>query len=168
MPLAIPAARIIHCRILTWTELGICLEIEYDFDHATRHDRLVHGYMRPRQQRHRGGGIFTTTGLMARELGDPLLILLLWFIGALFAIGAAMSANMVLLGDKLGLYKSMAKMGMVTLVELAKATKTTKRDVREWLGNQAAGGYVTYDTSTGRYTIPEEQAVAASHRLSAS
>ena len=70
---------------------------------------------------------------MARELGDPLLILLLWFIGALFAIGAAMSANMVLLGDKLGLYKSMAKMGMVILVELAKATKTTKRDVREWL-----------------------------------
>ena len=105
---------------------------------------------------------------MARELGDPLLILLLWFIGALFAIGAAMSANMVLLGDKLGLYKSMAKMGMVILVELAKATNTTKRDVREWLGNQAAGGYVTYDTSTGRYTLPEEQAVAASHRSSAS
>jgi hypothetical protein len=45
VPLAIPAARIIHCRILTWTELGTCLEIEYDFDHATRHDRLVHGYM---------------------------------------------------------------------------------------------------------------------------
>lgn len=37
-----------------------------------------------------GGGIFTTTGLMARDLGDPLLILLLWFIGALFAIGGAM------------------------------------------------------------------------------
>lgn len=37
-----------------------------------------------------GGGIFTTTGLMARDLGDPLLILLLWFIGALFAVGGAM------------------------------------------------------------------------------
>lgn len=37
-----------------------------------------------------GGGIFTTTGIMARDLGDPLLILLLWFIGALFAIGGAM------------------------------------------------------------------------------
>ena len=37
-----------------------------------------------------GGGIFTTTGLMARDLGDPLLILMLWFIGALFAIGGAM------------------------------------------------------------------------------
>lgn len=75
-------------------------------------------------------------------------------------IGAAMSANMVLLGDKLGLYKSMAKMGAVTPAELAKATKTTERYVREWLGNQAAGGYVTYEASTGRYLLPEEQALA--------
>jgi basic amino acid/polyamine antiporter, APA family len=37
-----------------------------------------------------GGGIFTTTGLMARDVGDPALILLLWFIGALFALGGAM------------------------------------------------------------------------------
>ena len=37
-----------------------------------------------------GGGIFTTTGLMARDLGDPMLILLLWFVGALFALGGAM------------------------------------------------------------------------------
>jgi len=58
-------------------------------------------------------------------------------------IGAAMSANMVLLGDKLGLYKAMAKAGRITPVELAKTTKTAERYVREWLGNQAAGGYVT-------------------------
>jgi len=37
-----------------------------------------------------GGGIFTTTGIMARDLGDPLLILLLWLIGAVFAVGGAM------------------------------------------------------------------------------
>ena len=37
-----------------------------------------------------GGGIFTTTGLMARDLGDPMLILLLWTMGGLFAIGGAM------------------------------------------------------------------------------
>ena len=37
-----------------------------------------------------GGGIFTTTGLMARDLGDPLLILFLWSVGGLFAIGGAM------------------------------------------------------------------------------
>lgn len=75
-------------------------------------------------------------------------------------IGAAMSANMVLLGDKLGLYKAMAKHGPVTPAELAKATKTTERYVREWLGNQAAGGYITYDQGSGRYTLPEEQALA--------
>ena len=39
-------------------------------------------------------------------------------------IGAALSANMVLLGDKLGLYKAMAKAGPVTPAELARATKT--------------------------------------------
>jgi len=75
-------------------------------------------------------------------------------------IGAAMSANMVLLGDRLGLYKAMAKMGAVTPAELAKATKTAERYVREWLGNQAAGGYVTYDADSGRYTLPAEQAMA--------
>ena len=75
-------------------------------------------------------------------------------------IGAALSANMVLLGDKLGLYKAMAKVGPVTPAELAKATKTAERYVREWLGNQAAGGYVTYDARTGRYWLPEEQAMA--------
>ncbi len=75
-------------------------------------------------------------------------------------IGAAMSANMVLLGDRLGLYRAMAKLGAVTPQELAKATKTTERYVREWLGNQAAGDYVAYDPGTGRYTLPEEQALA--------
>ncbi|HEY5627575.1 MAG TPA: class I SAM-dependent methyltransferase [Nitrospira sp.] len=83
------------------------------------------------------------------------------FVGkAVGDIGAAMSANMVLLGDKLGLYKAMSTMGAVTPTELAKATKTTERYIREWLGNQAAGGYVTYDPETERYTLPEEQAMA--------
>ena len=78
-------------------------------------------------------------------------------------IGAAMSANLVLIGDKLGLYKAMARLGSVTPAELAKATKTTERYVREWLSNQAAGGYVSYDASdasSGRFTLPPEQAHA--------
>ncbi len=33
-----------------------------------------------------GGGIFTTTGFMARDLGDPALILMLWIIGVLLAL----------------------------------------------------------------------------------
>jgi hypothetical protein len=75
-------------------------------------------------------------------------------------IGAALSANMVLLGDKLGLYKAIVKTGSVTPAELAKATKTTERYVCEWLDNRAAGGYVTYDAGAGRCRLPEEQAMA--------
>ena len=75
-------------------------------------------------------------------------------------IGAAMSANMVLIGDKLGLYKAMAAHGPMTPAELAVSTKTAERYVREWLGNQAAGGYVAYDSTSGRYTLPPEQAMA--------
>jgi len=83
------------------------------------------------------------------------------FLGkALNDIGAAWSANMVLLGDKLGLYKAMAALGPVTPAELAGETGTAERYVREWLGNQAAGGYVTYDPATERYTLPNEQAAA--------
>jgi 2-polyprenyl-3-methyl-5-hydroxy-6-metoxy-1,4-benzoquinol methylase len=81
-------------------------------------------------------------------------------------IGAAMSANLVLIGDKLGLYKAMAQKDPVTPAELAKATKTTERYVREWLANQAAGGYLSYDATTGRYTLPPEQAYALADETS--
>src|SRR5437870_4093004 len=73
-------------------------------------------------------------------------------------IGAGMSAALVVIGDKLGLYKAMAAQGPLTPSQLAKATGTNERYIREWLGNQAAGGYVTYDAATGKYTLPEEQA----------
>ena len=75
-------------------------------------------------------------------------------------IGAAMSAALVLLGDQLGLYKAMAAGGPLTPADLAARTKTKERYVREWLNNQAAGGYVEYDPKTGRYVLPPEQAFA--------
>ena len=75
-------------------------------------------------------------------------------------IGAAMSATLVLIGDKLGLYKAMAHAGPMTSAELAKKTGAAERYLREWLANQAAGGYVTYEPATGKYTLPEEQAFA--------
>lgn len=81
-------------------------------------------------------------------------------------IGAALVANIVLLGDKLGLYNAMAKAGPVTPTELAKATKTAGRYVREWLGNQAADGYVTHDAGTGRCTVSEEQAMTLADKNS--
>jgi 2-polyprenyl-3-methyl-5-hydroxy-6-metoxy-1,4-benzoquinol methylase len=74
-------------------------------------------------------------------------------------VGAAMSGTLVLIGEKLGLYKAMAEAGPVTSTELAKLTGTAERYVREWLGNQTAGGYVFYDAATGKYSLPPEHAL---------
>jgi len=74
--------------------------------------------------------------------------------------GAAMNAALVLLGEKLGLYKAMAGAGAMTPAQLAKKTNTDERYVREWLCAQAAGGYVTYDAATQSFTLPNEQAFA--------
>ena len=75
-------------------------------------------------------------------------------------LGAAMNAALVLVGEKLGLYKAMAGAGPMSPAELARKTQTDERYVREWLSAQAAGGYVTYDASTKSFTLPDEQAFA--------
>ena len=81
------------------------------------------------------------------------------FIGkALGDMGAAMSASLTVIGDKLGLYKALHEHGPLTSAELAQHTKTHERYVREWLAAQAAGGYVEYDPQTHRFTLPPEQA----------
>ena len=59
-------------------------------------------------------------------------------------LGAALSAALVVIGDRLGLYRAMADGSPVTSEELSERTGTDPRYVREWLSNQAAGGYVTY------------------------
>lgn len=74
--------------------------------------------------------------------------------------GACMSTVLAYMGDKLGLYKALAKFGPMNSKELSEKTKTTERYVREWLINQAAGGYVEYDEKSEKYFIPVEQAVA--------
>jgi SAM-dependent methyltransferase len=74
-------------------------------------------------------------------------------------LGAAVHAGMVVIGDKLGLYKALAKKPM-TSEELAAATGTDERYVREWLSSQAAGAYVTYDEKTNKFSMTEEQAFA--------
>ena len=75
-------------------------------------------------------------------------------------MGAAMNAALILVGDKLGLYKGMAGAGPMTPAELAAKTGTYERYVREWLAAQAAGGFVTHNAVAGRYTLPPEQAFA--------
>ena len=64
---------------------------------------------------------------------------------ALSDMGANISAPLMLIGDKLGLYRAMAGAGPLSSQELAERTGVAERSVREWLRNQAAGGYVAYD-----------------------
>jgi 2-polyprenyl-3-methyl-5-hydroxy-6-metoxy-1,4-benzoquinol methylase len=74
--------------------------------------------------------------------------------------GAAMNAALVRIGDALGLYRAMGDAQAVSAAVLAARTETHERYVREWLNAQAAGGFVTYDPSDDRYTLPAEHAIA--------
>ncbi len=81
------------------------------------------------------------------------------FLGkAVVDFGAVFHAALVGVGDKLGLYKGLAAGGPQSPAQLAKRTNTTERYVREWLCNQAAGGYVTYDPAADKFFLSEEQA----------
>jgi SAM-dependent methyltransferase len=81
------------------------------------------------------------------------------FLGkAIGDLGAAVGAVLISIGDELGLYRELAK-GPLTADELAERTGTNERYIREWLANQAAGGYAEYDGATGRYSLNDEQAL---------
>lgn len=83
------------------------------------------------------------------------------FLGqAIGEMGAAMNAALIVLGEKLGLYKAMAGAGALTSAQIAQKTKLNERYVREWLSAQAAGGFVTYDAAAQTFTLPPEQAFA--------
>ncbi len=75
-------------------------------------------------------------------------------------MGAALTAALVVIGERLGLYRAMAAEGPLTPHVLAQRTSTTERYVREWLNAQAAAGYVSYDATSGRYFLTDEQVVA--------
>lgn len=73
-------------------------------------------------------------------------------------MASAASGALTLVGHRLGLYQAMAGAGPLTSRELARRTGTDERYVREWLNNQAAGGYVDYDPAARTYRLPAEQA----------
>ena len=85
---------------------------------------------------------------------DKLNVFVGQFVGDL---GAAVHCGMVVIGEKLGLYKALAE-GPLTSAELAIKTRTDERYLREWLCSQAAGGYVTYNEKTCKFSLSEEQA----------
>jgi 2-polyprenyl-3-methyl-5-hydroxy-6-metoxy-1,4-benzoquinol methylase len=83
---------------------------------------------------------------------------LMEFLGRVTAdMGATGSAGLVVIGNRLGLYRALAQ-GPATSVQFAERTGYHERYLREWLRNQAAGGYVGYDPSTGEFFLTEEQA----------
>jgi SAM-dependent methyltransferase len=82
-------------------------------------------------------------------------------------VGATVNTALVVMGDRLGLYRALAGAGPTSPEELAERCGVSERYVREWLGAQAAGGYIEYDAEDGRYTLPPEQAVALTDEESA-
>ena len=80
--------------------------------------------------------------------------------------GAALNCALVVMGDRLGYYRSLADNGPSTPAELAERTSTDEHYAREWLNAQAAGSFVAYDPATGRYQLPAEQAVALTDETS--
>jgi SAM-dependent methyltransferase len=81
-------------------------------------------------------------------------------------LGAAVHAGLVVIGEKLGLYKALAAGGPMTSAQLAAKTNTDERYVREWLSSQAAGGYVSYDEASGKFSLTEEQAFTLANESS--
>ena len=83
------------------------------------------------------------------------------FLGKLVGdLGAACSAALVGIGDRLGLYSALADGGPQTPDALARRTSTDERYVREWLSAQAAAGYVDYDAAAGTFGLNEVQQLA--------
>jgi SAM-dependent methyltransferase len=79
------------------------------------------------------------------------------FLGkAIGDLGASVSAVLMLIGDELGLYAALAG-HRLSAEELAQKTGTNVRYIREWLANQAAGGYVEYDEADDTYYLTAEQ-----------
>lgn len=80
------------------------------------------------------------------------------FLGRMLAdIGAAMAGATVLVGDRLGLYRAMHESGPTDAARLARATGTSERLVAEWLAAQASSGYVSFDPTTGLFSLSPEQ-----------
>jgi SAM-dependent methyltransferase len=86
--------------------------------------------------------------------------LMRFFLRAVDEVGATLNTALVVMGDRLGLYRALAGSGPLAPAELAERTGIAERYAREWLNAQAAGGFVEYEPDSGRYVLPPEQAAA--------
>jgi SAM-dependent methyltransferase len=85
---------------------------------------------------------------------------------AIADLGAMISAPLIMLGEKLGIYRAMAGAGPLSAEEVAFRAGVAERPVREWLANQAAGGYISYDADNDMFTLEPEQALALADETS--
>jgi SAM-dependent methyltransferase len=75
-------------------------------------------------------------------------------------MGAAITAPLMLIGERLGLFRAMAYAGPLTPADLAERAGVAERYTREWLAALAASDYVSYDPETERFGLPDEHALA--------
>jgi SAM-dependent methyltransferase len=75
-------------------------------------------------------------------------------------LGGSFQAISAVIGDRLGLYRALHTMMPATPAEVADEAGVGERYVREWLKTQTAGGYITYNPATERFSLTEEQAFA--------
>jgi ubiquinone/menaquinone biosynthesis C-methylase UbiE len=69
-------------------------------------------------------------------------------------LGAAMAAPHVYIGDQLGLFRSIAQEGPLTVQQLAQKTGYQERYLREWASAMAASEYLDYDAPSQRFSMP--------------
>ena len=78
------------------------------------------------------------------------------FVGKVFGDTTGMAVTILAtLGDRLDLFKNLAH-GPATSVELAARADVNERYAREWLGGMACAGYLEYEPTTRRFTLPPE------------
>jgi SAM-dependent methyltransferase len=85
---------------------------------------------------------------------------------AIDEVGASLNCALVVMGDRLGYYRTLAEQGPLTPNSLAHLTNTAEPYAREWLAAQAAGGYLGYDPETRTFSISPEVAMAMTDETS--
>ena len=82
-------------------------------------------------------------------------------------IAGSSTAMLIILGERLGVYKAMSEVNdFISAEDLAKKTGTNERLIREWLANQVASGYIEYNSQNKTYFLPPEHAKALSDERS--